>query len=72
MNPSIPGMIRTVVRKQAPTPIKRALPRWAKPRQMEKTSEPKASIVVKEVRRMAFPVLEKTIRIFPLPSCSQR
>ena len=53
----IPDRIMAVDRKQAPTPINMAAPRLPNPRQIENTREPKASIVVILVKRMAFPVL---------------
>ena len=55
----MPDKMMTVERKQVPTPINMATPRLAKPGQMENTNEPKASIVVALVRRIAFPVLAK-------------
>ena len=54
-----------MVKKQAPTPIKSAPPKDAQPLKIENTKEPKANIVVSDVRKIAFPVLEKIIRIFP-------
>ena len=56
--PRIPGRTIAVVRKQAPTPKKSAPPNWPNPGITENIKEPKANIVVSEVRRMAFPVLE--------------
>jgi len=72
INPKIPGRIMTVVRKQAPTPMNMANPKETKPRKTEKAIDPKASIVVSEVRRIAFPVLAKTVRILLFPSFRQR
>ena len=72
MMPMMAGSTITVVRKQAPTPMNRAIPKEANPRNMEKAKEPKANMVVSEVRNMAFPVLAKIVRICPLPSCLQR
>ena len=62
----IPERKSTVVRKHAATPRKSAPPRWPNPRQMEKTREPKASMVVRDVSSTAFPVLENTFRMLPL------
>jgi len=62
----------TVDKKQAPTPMNMAMPRLANPGQTEKTREPKASMVVALVRKMAFPVLEKTVGILSFPSIRQR
>lgn len=50
-----------VVRKQAPTPRKSAPPSWPNPRYTENKRDPKASIVVREDSKMAFPVLEKMV-----------
>ena len=72
INPKIPGRIMTVVTKQAPTPMDMAPPKEAKPRNTEKTIDPKARIVVSEVRKIAFPVLEKTVLILLFPSFRQR
>ena len=61
-----------VVRKQAPTPTKRAAPNCPNPRQMLNVREPNPNMVVKVVSRMALPVLEKTTWILPLPSAGMR
>ncbi|MCD6440403.1 MAG: hypothetical protein J7L86_01260 [Candidatus Marinimicrobia bacterium] len=45
-----------MVMKHAPTPIKSAVPRLPYPRQRENISDPNASIVAREVSKMAFPV----------------
>jgi hypothetical protein len=50
-----------VAKKQAATPTNNAAPRCPKPRQMEKISEPKASIVVNDVKSIALPVLANII-----------
>ena len=60
------------VRKQVPTPMNKVIPNEAQPRNMEKPNEPNANMVVSEVSNIAFPVLEKTVCIFFLPSCRQR
>ena len=72
MYPNIPGRIIAVVKKQAATPRKSAPPNCPKAGKAENIRDPNANIVVSEVSRMAFPVLENTSRIFPGPSCLQR
>jgi hypothetical protein len=61
IKPKIPGKINTVVTKQAPTPIVRSLPNQAQAGKTENIIEPKASMVVREVNKIALPVLEKTV-----------
>lgn len=72
ISPRMPDRTITVVKKHAPTPMKRELPNQAQTGNREKTIEPKASIVVREVSRIAFPVLENTVMILPLPSFCHR
>jgi hypothetical protein len=68
INPMIPGSTMTVVKKQVATPIARTHPNCAHPRNTENMSEPKANPVVSDVRKIALPVLAKTVRILPDPS----
>ena len=50
-----------VVKKQAATPRNRDPPKSPQAGKDEKTKDPKASMVVNEVSKIAFPVLEKTV-----------
>ena len=61
-----------VVKKQAPTPKISAQDKLAYPRNGENIMDPKARMVVRDVRKTALPVLESTIKAERGPSRRQR
>lgn len=56
-----PDRTITEVRKQAPTPINKVVPKEAHPLKVENPNEPNANIVVIEINNIALPVLENIL-----------
>ena len=62
------GITIREARKQVPTPMNKAMPIDPKPRYVANQSDPKPTMVVIEVRKIALPVLANTGRWAPQPS----